>query len=120
MTPFIASGAQRWDCAAAESAGSAEVGALAPGSFLFFMGEKSHSEHRFFPLSIKRLSTIKQGEEKGTLRLHGFPAWSWEVGGRGAAGAVAKPRWAGGGQLGTPGGWRAWEDSKAREIRLAS
>lgn len=51
--PFIASGAQRWDCAAAESSGSAEVGALAAGSFLFFMGEKSHSEYRFFPWSIK-------------------------------------------------------------------
>lgn len=59
----------------AESSGSAEVGALASGSFLFFMGKKSHSEHRFFPLSIERLTTIKQGAgaASSARRLAGAP-----------------------------------------------
>lgn len=82
VTPFIASRAQRWDCAMAESLGSVEVGELALESFLFSMGEKSHSEHHFCPLSIKLLNTIKQGKKekrKGTLYFPSFPPWSWEV-----------------------------------------
>ena len=104
----------------AESSGSAEVRALAPGSFLFFMGEKSHSEHRFFPLSIKRLNIIKQGEEKGPSASMAFLRGAGRCRGHGAAGAMAKPRCAGGGQLCTPAGWRAWEISKVTEIRLGS
>lgn len=93
----------------AESSGSAEVGALASGSFLFFMGKKSHSERRFFPLSIERLNTIKQGERRkkgpsaSTVFLRGAGrcrGGTWCSGSHGKA-------WLRGGRPALPAGWLA-------------
>lgn len=80
------------------------------------MGEKSHSEHHFFPSGAKPLSTVKQGEERG-------PSTAF-LGGAGDT--VAQETWQRLAMLGVassarrPAGRRAWEDSKVAEIRLGS
>lgn len=89
-----------------ESTGSAEVGALALGSFLVFMSEKSHSEHRFFPLSVKHLNTTKHGKRRkmGTSTSMVFLHGAGRCRRCGAAGAMAKPHCVGDGQLYMEGG----------------
>lgn len=90
----------------AESSGSAEVGVLALGSFLVFMGGKSHSEHCFFPLSIKHLNTSKQGKTRkmGTSTSMVFLHGAGRCRRCGAAGAMEKPHCVGDGQLCLEGG----------------
>lgn len=123
VTLFIASGAQRWDCATPESLGSAEVGEPALEFFLCSMGEKIHSEYYFCHSSIKFLNTIQQGkkeEGEGTLYFPSFPPWSWEVQGtmccsRGH-GKASLCVW----QLELHTGWQPGRDLKVTEIRLGS
>lgn len=96
---------------------------LALESFLFSMGEKSHSEHHFCPLSIKLLNTIKQGKKEKGKRDSLLPQFSsLELGG--AEDTVLKQEpWQSltvCGAANSAHRLAAWEDLKVMEIRLGS